>query len=128
MPTNTVLTERPERAAPRPAASVTWDVSATPLLTPSLRALLDDFLIFVQHGSQDAVAMTEIRGFHDPEEDTEQIIVRQWTPLSAPAASAYLEALGQRVEAWMDTLAPEAKTLFLERIAFQLRRGDHARL
>jgi len=128
MSSNTAVTERPERLASQQTAPVSWDVSASPFLTASLRALLDDFLNLLQRTSYAPIVRTEIRGFQDPEEDTPQIIVRQWVALPVAEASASLEKLGGRVEAWMDTLTPEAKTLFLEQIAFQLRRADHAGL
>ena len=126
MPSNTALTERPERFASRRTAPIAWDASASPFLTASLRALLDDFLSLLQRTSYAPIVRTEIHGFQDPEEDTPQIIVRQWVALPAAEAFASLEKLDGRVEVWMGTLPPEAKTLFLEQIAFQLRRADHA--
>jgi len=112
--------------SPNTAAStpVAWDTSASPFLTAPLRALLDDFLSLLQRAAYAPIVRTEVRGFRDPEEDTSQIIVRQWVALPAAEVPASLEKMGVKVEAWMDTLAPEAKTLFLEQITFQLRRAN----
>ncbi len=125
MSPNPVLTKPSGRGPfPTPSAFV-WDASADPLLTAPVRALLDEFLSLL---SQSPMTRIEIHGFQDPEEESAQIIVRQWVSLSRGEASAYLNRVGQRVEAWMDTLSSDDKTLFLERIAFQLRRNDHAGL
>ena len=122
MPHNSAVLERPISASP----GVSYDVSSIPLVTGRIATLLNGFLETLNHAPQAHVTRTEIHGWHDPEEDTAQVIVRQWVSLSSPEAAERLDAIGRAVEAWMETLPSEDKTMFVERITFQLRRDSQA--
>ena len=127
MPASSLLTDRPEMPLPHTRPPASYDPSVAPYLTGPLTALLDGFLNTLTRTPQATVSRTEIRSFKDPEEDTTQIVVRQWVDLSPAEALEHLAAVGQQVEAWMETLSPADKALFVDRIAFQLRRDSHAR-
>ena len=106
MPRNSALMERPMPAS----RGISYAPSSLPLLTEPNVTLLDSFLNTLAGVPQAHVTRTEVHGWHDPEEDTAQVIVRQWVSLSAPEMADRLEVIGWAVEAWMGTLPTENKT------------------
>lgn len=101
-----LLTERPTLAVPPAPLSVSYAPEVESLLTGPVPALLDGFLNVLAQMPQGSLVQTEVGVFCDPEEDTRQIVVRQWVPLARPALSNYLAEIGQAVETWLESLSP----------------------
>jgi hypothetical protein len=67
------------------------------------------------------VSKVEVRGFVDPEEDTEEVVVVQWVKVSPQAALAYWDKLGSMIEFWIGFLPDELARIAIERLSFEVR-------
>jgi len=67
------------------------------------------------------VSKVEVRGFVDPEEDTEEVVVIQWVEVSPQAALAYWDKLGSMIEFWIGFLPDELARIAIERLSFEVR-------
>lgn len=115
--------------APREGPSIFLDPSALSLLTGDVTVLAR----FIQFISQDVLqehipaSKIEIRGSVDPEDDTNQIIVRVWIRgLSDSEIRRYYHDFGGRVDSWTKHLPEAQRRHFHSRISFQARREADA--
>ncbi|MBI3248857.1 MAG: hypothetical protein HYZ50_20335 [Deltaproteobacteria bacterium] len=107
------------------APPIVTDPSARPLLTDRVqRALQSFFLPFLDHEARRngiPVSKIEIRGFSDPEEDTQEIVVSQWVKVPADMALDYWDQVGAAFECWLTTQPVAIAQLLQERMALEIR-------
>ena len=112
---------------PRPGphqTPIVYDPSCRPLLTNPVQAALNGLIaLLTQEAEQKIVPVLkmDVRGFSDPEEDSHQVVVRQWVDLPARAAFLYWDSLGPAYEAWMRSAPEELMPIYAEQIAFEVR-------
>jgi hypothetical protein len=113
---------------PSPGPSVFFDPSALDLVSGDATVLTR----FIQFVSQDVTEehipanKIEVRGSADPEDDTNQILVRVWMRGSDSEIRQYHHDLGGRVDKWTAHLPEDYKRYFHSRISFQIRREASA--
>ena len=98
--------------------------SAHPLLKGKVQATLErllDLLTSEAHTQGIPVSKTEVRGFVDPEEDTNSVVVMQWVEAPSQRALSYWDHLGEAVETWTEQLSREDAAIMVERIAVEVR-------
>ncbi|MBI4788508.1 MAG: hypothetical protein HY782_15865 [Chloroflexi bacterium] len=102
--------------------------SARPLLTDRMQGVVDRLLpVLDRAASQHHVPVEKIvvSGFADPEDDSTEIVVTQWTPLPAPAALAYWDQLGLMVEEWTRSLPGPLAALVTDKLAIAVEWDPH---
>lgn len=72
------------------------------------------------------VIRIDVRGFFDPEEGAQQVVVRQWVDLPAREAFHYWDGLGPAYEAWMQSAPEDLASVYTEEIAFEIRWSEDA--
>jgi predicted Zn-dependent protease len=73
------------------------------------------------------VSKVEVSGFVSYEEDADEVVVAQWVNLSAPAALAYWEKLGNAVQGWTAFLPKELAQVAIEKIAIEVNWNGNDR-
>lgn len=107
--------------------SIVYLPSCRPLLTSDVRVALDGLIsLLAREAEQKAVPVLkmDVRGFSDPEEDSHQVVVRQWVKLPARQAFLYWDSLGPAYEAWMHSASKELMPIYTEQIAFEIRWSE----
>lgn len=110
-------------------ASLKWpmevviDPSARPLLTSKVQETLNRLLSVLQNEAvKNDMPLTriEVSGFVDPEEDAQEVVVKQWIKVSPDEALNYWNRLGDSIEVWMDSLPQRLKSIAAERLAIEI--------
>ena len=113
-----------ELCVPRIEPETIIDPSARPMLTDRVCMTLDRMLPLLRGEARRSfipVSKVEVRGFVDPEEDTEEVVVIQWVKVSPQAALAYWDRLGSMIEFWTDFLPDELARIATERLSIEVR-------
>jgi hypothetical protein len=113
-----------EPYVPRIEPETIIDPSAHSMLTDRVRLTLIRMLPLLKSEARKSfipVSKVEVRGFVDPEEDTEEVVVIQWVKVSPQAALAYWDRLGSMVEFWIDFLPDELARIATERLSIEVR-------
>ena len=100
------------------------DPSAHSMLTDRVRMTLERMFPLLESEARKSfipVSKIEVRGFVDPEEDTEEVVVTQWVKVSPQAAMAYWDRLGSMIEFWIDFLPDELVRIATERLSIEVR-------
>lgn len=108
---------------------IVYDPSCRPLLTGPVRAALDELVSLLTHGAERSgvpILRIDVRGFFDPEEGAQQVVVRQWVDLPAREAFPYWDGLGPAYEAWMHSAPEGLADVYTEQIAFEIRWSEDA--
>lgn len=106
------------------APPIVTDPSALPLLTDRVQNALQSFRSFLAHEARRngiPVSKIEVRGFSDPEEDTQEIVVSQWVKVPADMALDYWDQVGAAFECWLTTQPVAIAQLLQERMALEIR-------
>ena len=93
---------------------------------PAVASLLRRYLQLIEgfaRRERVAVLKTRVGAYHDPDEDSDQLLVSQRVKLPEEAAMDYWDRLGTEVENWVGQLDPEAAELVSEWIALEVRPG-----
>jgi len=121
------------KPAPAPSGRhqtpVVYDLSCRPLLTGPVRAALDGLVSLLTRGAEQSsvpVIRIDVRGFSDPEEGAQQVVVRQWVDLPAREAFPYWDSLGPAYEAWLHSAPEGLAAVYTEQIAFEIRWSEDA--
>ena len=113
-----------EPYVPRIEPETIINPSARPMLTDRVRMTLDRMLPLLRGEARRSfipVSKVEVRGFVDPEEDTEEVVVTQWVKVSSQTALAYWDRLGSMIEFWIDFLPDELARIATERLSIEVR-------
>jgi hypothetical protein len=113
-----------EPYVPRIEPETIIDPSARPMLTDRVCMTLDRMIPLLKGEARRSfipVSKVEVRGFVDPEEDTEEVVVIQWVEVSPQAALAYWDKLGSMIEFWIGFLPDELARIAIERLSFEVR-------
>lgn len=100
--------------------------------SPSVRTMLTDrvqhtlnFLLpaLKKEARRSFIPLTriEVRGFVDPEEDTQEVVIVQWVNVSPEMALDYWDKLSFTVDAWAKSLPQDLASIIEERIALEVR-------
>jgi hypothetical protein len=97
--------------------------SAQALLTDRIKAALD--LLFVrleQEARSQAVSLRAIEayGFTDPEDNSQELVVRETVGLEADQAPDYWDRLSLAIEAWSSTLPSDIMDIINSQIAIEV--------
>jgi hypothetical protein len=113
-----------ESYVPRIEPETIIDPSARPMLTDRVCMTLDRIIPLLKGEARRSfipVSKVEVRGFVDPEEDTEEVVVVQWVKVSPQAALAYWDKLGSMIEFWIGFLPDELARIATERLSIEVR-------
>lgn len=106
---------------------IIYDPSCRPLLTSQVLAALDELIPLLMREAEQKnvpVLKVDVRSFYDPEEDSHQIVVRQWVKLPADQAFRYWDGLGPAYETWMHSAPEISVSLYADQIAFEVRWSE----
>ncbi len=106
---------------------IVYDPSCRPFLTAPVQAALGELIALLMRGAEQEnvpVLKVDVRGFSDPEEDSHQVVVRQWVKLPAREAFGYWESLGPAYEAWMHSAPEELMPVYTDQVAFEVRWSE----
>jgi hypothetical protein len=111
--------------SPRPAGSPKKiiDQSASDLLTDRVSAALDRLVAIAEQTASKRfipISRIEIRGYVDPEESTEEIVVRIWTKVGLKDAYKFWDYLGIAVEDAIRCFPGGLQRVAVERISFEV--------
>lgn len=104
---------------PMPRTEVVFDPSAQSYLTDRVREVIDRMLPFLEHQARSnfvPVEMVMIRGYVDPEEGWNEIVVCQWVKLRGREALRYWDRLGAAFALWTKHLPARLTHTARERI------------
>lgn len=104
--------------------SVIVDRSARPIITDRRQIVLEHLLPLLERTARKSfmpVSKIEVKGFVDPEEDTEEIVVIQWVKVTPDAALNYWEKVGAVIGHWTGYLPEPLRAEAIEHIAFEVR-------
>ena len=113
----------------RSQTPVVYDPFCRSLLTSPVRAALDGLISLLAREAERnnvPVLKVDVRGFSDPEEGGNQVVVRQWVDLPAREAFRYWDSLGPAYEAWMHSAPEGLAAFYTEQIAFEIRWSEDA--
>ncbi len=91
---------------------------------PALGHLLSRYLKLIEGFARRegiTVTKTKVGAYHDPEENTDQLVVSQWVKLPEDATMDYWDHLGTEIENWVNTLDQNDADLVAEWIALEVR-------
>lgn len=103
--------------------------SARPMLTPAVKAAVDSLLqLLDRHAQQCGVQVlgAEIRGFKDPEEGWDELVVTQLVDLPDQAAMDYWDSIGDSLAGWRASLPEEQAEILQGQVAVEVE-GDGRR-
>jgi len=106
------------------------EASAHPLLKAEVRETLERLLKLLDNEARAQsipVSKSEVRGFTDPEDEADSLVVTQWVEAPVQTALTYWDRLGAAVEIWTNQLPKEDASLVAEQIAVEVRWEPDAR-
>ncbi|MCD6283392.1 hypothetical protein J7J84_07340 [bacterium] len=100
------------------------DSTAMPMLSDRVKRALNGLFRLLQHEARRCfvrVVKVEVRGFSDPEEGTQEVVVSQYVMLPPRGALDYWDKLGVLVEVWAKNLPEELVRTVTEGISIEVR-------